>query len=140
MKLIANFLAFTLACAFGAVAAAPPSTLSPAAQRHVTRVSDSFAALRKNSSDKLANAQSNRAFELLLKDTSTAGDEALAALVGHYLGDSTEPECEVLARGRRMLPLLARFNRYPPSVQLPASTVHSRSELIGQIKAGVRCE
>lgn len=141
MKLVANLFAFALTFAFGTAAAiGAPIELSSAAQQHVTRVSDSLTALRGNPSDKLANAQANHAFEVLLKDTSPSGDEALAALVGHYLGDSTEPECEILARGSRMLALLARFNRNPPLVQLPASTVHSRSEIIGQIKTGVRCE
>ena len=140
MKLIATFLAFALASKLSVAAAAPPSRLSFSAQRHVTRVSNSLATLNKDPTDKLANSQANRAFELLIKDTSPAGDEALAALVGHYLGDSTEPECEVLARGDRMLPVLARFIRSPPSIHLPISNTDSRSELSNQIKAGVLCE
>jgi hypothetical protein len=99
-----------------------------------------MAALRKDPAGKAANSNANRAFELLLKDTSPAGDEALAALVGHYLGDSTEPECEVLARGKRMLPLLVRFIDRPPLVDLPLSTAHGRSESIEHVRSGVRCE
>ena len=121
-------------------AAAQSSHLSPAAQKHTTRVSTSLITLRRTPSSHKANAEANRAFELLLKDKSPAGDEALAALAGHYLGESTEPECEILVRGKRMIPLLQQFNRNPPLVNLPLSGTHSRSELIGQIKAGAHCE
>jgi hypothetical protein len=139
MKIVATLLASILISA-SVVASPPRSVLSGPAQQHVTRVSEAFSALRKSPTSHAANSQSNHAFELLLKDKSSAGDEALAALIGHYLGDSTEAECEALARGKRMLPLLVRFNHRPPLVQLPLSTAHSRSELIAQIKAGVRCE
>lgn len=140
MKTCAIFAACVLASAVGMVAAANQGALSVSAQQHVTRVSDALTALRIAPSSRSANAQANRALALLLKDTSSAGDEALAALAGHYLGESTEPECEILARGQRMLPLLTRFNRQPPLVKLATSGAHSRSELIAQIKAGVRCE
>jgi hypothetical protein len=140
MRFAACALGITALFAAGITAAVPPSVLSPAAQRHVTRFSDALTALRAGASDRHANLQANRALELLLKDTSAAGDEALAALAGHYLGESTEPECEILARGSRMLPLLIRFTRNPPTLHLPASPVHSRSELINQINDAERCE
>ena len=114
--------------------------LSSVAQMHVVRISTSLMALRESPSSHKANVAAGRAFELLLKDETPAGDEALAALAGHYLGESTEPECEILVRGKRMIPWLQRFNQNPPTIRLPASTAHSRSELIGQIEAGVRCE
>jgi hypothetical protein len=139
MKLIAILTIFALISGPTAALGAA-GKLSPAAQRHVTRISHSLTALRKDPGAQLANTQANRALELLLKDRSAAGDEALAALLGHPLGDSTEPECEALARGRRMLPLLLRFDRNPPPIQLPASSVHSRLEIIDQIEAGIRCD
>ena len=136
MKRITTALALTIS---GIASAAKPAPLTPAAQQHISRVSSSLTALRKAPSNHQTNVASNRAFELLLKDTSPSGDEALAALAGHYLGDSTEPECEILARGNRMIPLLQRFDRNPPLVQLPVSNTSSRSELITQIKTGARC-
>lgn len=139
MKL-AECLGIAALFAAGITTAATPSVLSPEAQRHVTRFTDALTALREGAGDKGANAQANRALELLVKDSSAAGDEALAALAGHYLGESTEPECEILARRRRMLPLLIQFRRNPPTVHLPASPVHSRSELISQINDAVQCE
>jgi hypothetical protein len=76
----------------------------------------------------------------LIEDQSAVSDEALAALVGFYNGESAELECEVLERGARMLPYLERFERCPPSVALPASPVHSRSAMFSQIVDGASCE
>ncbi|WP_342315411.1 hypothetical protein [Lysobacter sp. FW306-1B-D06B] len=140
MRFAACVVGIVALFAVGIVAAASPGALSVDAQRHVTRFSDALNALSEGASGKRANVQANRALELLVKDISAAGDEALAALAGHYLGESTEPECEILARGARMLPLLMRFTRNPPTVHLPASPVHSRSELIDQINNAERCD
>lgn len=140
MRLAAYILGITALFVVGIATAAPSSILSPDAQRHVTRLSEALAALRAKPTDKSTNLQANHALELLVRDTSAAGDEALAALAGHYLGESTEPECEILERGSRMLPLLIRFNRNPPAVHLPASPLHSRSELISEINHAERCD
>ncbi|WP_342315666.1 hypothetical protein [Lysobacter sp. FW306-1B-D06B] len=115
------------------------AALSAAAQSHVTQVSEALRALQSDRSH-AAQSRANRAIEVLLKDRSPAADEAMAALAGHYLGEAAEVECEIAARGERMVPLLERFDRAPPPLPLAASTVHSRAELIQWIHAGVRCD
>jgi hypothetical protein len=122
------------------VAASSAQALSKAAAVHVNSVSSALTALRASPSSRSANAAASRAFERLIKDHSAASDEALAALAGHYLGESTEPECEILSRGERMLPWLRRFKTNPPLIRLPTSTAHSRGELIAQIQSGAICE
>jgi len=54
--------------------------------------------------------------EALLNDRSKEGDEALAYLLGVYMGEHPEEElvCEVTNRGKRMLPLIQAYSKCPP--------------------------
>jgi hypothetical protein len=139
MKASGVLLALMLS-APSAFACAERAQVTPGAQAHISRVEVAMSRLRQAPTSREANADANRAMQLLLTDQTAEGDEALAALAGHYLGESTEPECEILRRGVRMVTLLDQFSTNPPTVQLRPSEAHSRAELIAQIRSGKVCE
>ncbi len=87
-----------------------------------------------------ANQDANEALHALIQDESLSGDRALAVLAGHYLGDAREPECELLRRGERMIPLLLECDRVGKSVGLPRSNTYSRLAIAEMIENGERCE
>lgn len=102
--------------------------------------SESLRKLSRNPSDKQANRERNRLLEDLIKDESEKGDCALAWLAGRRLGDSGEPECEILTRGSRLIEKLEELDALDRQVDLPASSLHSRSSLVEQIRAGRSCD
>lgn len=106
----------------------------------VSSVVSSRQKLEAHPSDRAANMEANEALHLLINDRTAVGDEALAILAGHYLGESGEPECEILARGVRMVPLLKHFSEKDPILPLRRSTVDSREQLIELIGDGKICE
>jgi len=87
-----------------------------------------------------ANQDANEALRAIIQDESSSGDRALALLAGHYLGDSGEPECELLRRGERMVPLLLEYDKVGKSVGLPKSNVYSRLGIAEMIEGGKQCE
>lgn len=87
-----------------------------------------------------ANQDANDALRALIQDESLSGDRALAILAGHYLGDSGEPECELLRRGKRMIPLLLEYDQMSRSVGLPRSNTYSRLGIAEMIENRERCE
>ena len=96
--------------------------------------------LQRQPASRGANAAANAALASLLQDHSRIGDEALALLAGYYLGESTEPECEILRRGPRMLPLLAAADARNLVIPLRRSSVHSRAALAAWIRPGRQCD
>lgn len=84
----------------GCPAKAPPNP-------HLQAMVEAQSALLRQPASRGANAAANAVLASLLQDHSRIGDEALALPAGYCLGESTEPECEILRRGPRMLPLLA---------------------------------
>lgn len=96
--------------------------------------------LRQHPSSAEANQEVNEALRALIQNESLEGDHALAALAGHYLGESSEPECEILRRGARMVPLLKGADEKGESLNLPQSNVYSRAGLAEMIGKGELCE
>jgi hypothetical protein len=80
------------------------------------------------------------AYHDLISDPSEVADEALAALVGYYNGESQEVECDVLKRGSRALPHLERFERCPPTIDLPKLDGDFWGGLRSQIVDGKSCD
>lgn len=113
-----------------------PAHENPHVQAMVVALED----LRQAPTSRSANAAANQVLHSLFHDQSQIGDEALALLAGYYLGDSTEPECEILARGRRMLPLLEAADRKPNELPLRRPGPHSRTELAELIRQGTQCD
>ncbi len=66
--------------------------------------------------DVLAHSLFETRFYALLDDKSPEPDEALVALRAYYVGEDNaeELDCELMIRGRRLLPLLERYQRCPP--------------------------
>lgn len=107
---------------------------------HVQAVVETLTASRHEPTNRSANAAANEAFRLLLQDQGPTSDEALAILAAYYLGDSGEPECEILARGQRMLPLLSAADSKPNDLPLRRPGPQSRTELAELIRQGKRCD
>jgi hypothetical protein len=59
-------------------------------------------------------------FEALLANRSAAGDEALAYLLNVYMGEHPGEElvCEVINRGKRMVPLIRAYHECTPLIGL----------------------
>lgn len=57
-------------------------------------------------------------FHSILKNRSTAGDEAVAYLLNVYLGEHPGEElvCEAINRGKRMLSLIREYKRCTPLI------------------------
>lgn len=117
----------------GCPAKAPPN---PQLETMVQALS----ALQRQPANRSATAAANAALASLLQDQSRIGDEALAILAGYYLGESTEPECEILRRGPRMLPLLAAAETRGLALPLRRSRVHRRAALAAWIRQGRLCD
>jgi hypothetical protein len=107
---------------------------------HLQAMVEAQSALQRQPASRGANAAANAALASLLQDHSRTGDEALALLAGYYLGESTEPECEILLRGPRMLPMLAAADARNLVVPLRRSSVHSRAALAAWIRQGRQCD
>jgi hypothetical protein len=118
-------------CWASAANCATPCHLSDGAQLRVAEVEADL--LRTNGAE-------TGAIYRLVTDRSSTGDEALAVLIGYYLGESTEPECEALARGKRMVRHLEHFDKCQPPVKLKPSPAHSRAETVSLIKQGKTCQ
>jgi hypothetical protein len=127
-------LALSLALILGACVA--PAHENP----HVQAMVAARVELRQAPTSRSANAAANQALHSLIQDQSQIGDEALALLAGYYLGESNEPECEILARGRRMLSLLEAADRNPNELPLRRPGSQSRSELAELIRQGKLCD
>jgi hypothetical protein len=81
-----------------------------------------------------------RAFEELAEKKGTATDEALVVLSGFYFGtqQGEELRCIVAERGKRMLPLLKKYeacrtdlhSQYPEGIHEPTESCQARIELM----------
>ena len=89
-----------------------------------------------------------RRFYALLENRTKAGDEAVAYLLNVYMGEHPGEElvCEVVNRGKRMLPLIKSFSKCMPVVgvePLPKFVQGSGflpKYAIAGITKGERCE
>jgi hypothetical protein len=126
-------LALLLACSFDEESGAQEQAL-------IDRFVNAKIRLRQHPSSAEANQEANEALRALIENESLEGDRALVALAGHYLGESSEPECEILRRGERMISLLKEADERPQKVDLPKSDLHSRKGLAEAIRKGEVCE
>jgi hypothetical protein len=62
----------------------------------------------------------DEAFERIVHDRSIAGDQALVYLLHVYLGEDRgeEIECELINRGKKMLPLIQQYEECTPTTGL----------------------
>jgi hypothetical protein len=92
-----------------------------------------------------------RKYELLdkiIKDTTDAGDQAIAYLLHFYNGEHPDEElsCEAIIRGKRMLPLLHRYSTGLPNIGLEPlpksfeSTGYLLKEVANSIDKGDTCQ
>jgi hypothetical protein len=133
-------------------AAAKPPRLSPEAAVVVRQVLSEFLAAHAQEYDAqgryLGESAHSRVFEerlgALLARKDPAADEGIAALLCFYVGEGPGEEllCQVLKRGKRMVPYLQRFLRNPPLTGLepiaPSFTniPNMREQALKRIAAG----
>ena len=103
----------------------------------------------RNAEDSEASHKAfDRAFDPLLNKRTTASNEALAALLSFYIGEHANEDltCELVARGKAVLPLLEKFRNHRINVSktiVVIPTEHKSSEydsVIKRIKSGEHCE
>ena len=91
-----------------------PATLSllkPLLELRTKQVSDSFDSEGRWRGESPVRDAVERQFDRLLKNRTKAGDESVAYLLNVYMGEhpSEDLVCEVIKRGRRMLPLVKAY-------------------------------
>lgn len=132
----------------GAAQAARPATIevSHRVTRLIVPVITATTALDRIDSRQNRDAL-DRSLRALLTTRTRETDEALAILLGFYLGDESHAalQCELLARGRRPLPLLKRYRNREPQLHgyvYSATLIGPYTEyddIIGRLSADERC-
>ena len=136
----ATFLTFVVLSAFG-------TTILPP-KRVRARLNPVFSAY-----DQVVQAETQQAASALdlalsrvLEDRSRLGDEALAVLLGFYLGEHSGEDisCELIARGAKVLPFLRKYRSAQITLPgLPTAPLRrGRSQyhgVIERIRAGEAC-
>jgi hypothetical protein len=142
MKLLHAFLAtFTLINALGVWGQdCAERPMSADARERALRVAGAYTLLQGAPADIDANVTAAQVIYDLLADNSPGADEALAALAGYSIGGAAEISCEILRRGKRILPDLIRFERCPPVLPLDASRATGRAEFAAMIEEGKHCD
>lgn len=110
------------------------------ARDRALRVAGAYRLVQSAPSDIDANATAAQIVYDLLADNSPASDEALAALGGYSVSDSDEIKCEILKRGKRLLPDLIQFEKCPPVLPLDVSRANARAEFVQLVEQGKHCD
>jgi len=101
----AMFLSFVVLPAFGTTIV-PPKRV----QARLSPVFSAYARVVEAETEQTASTLDS-ALSSVLEDRSRVGDEALAVLLGFYLGEHSGEDisCELVARGSRVLPFLRKY-------------------------------
>jgi hypothetical protein len=97
--------------------------LEPSVERSVVNVLHAKAATRAARESEETSRAFDRALDPLLEKRSKRTDKALAALVSLYIGEhpSEDITCELVSRGRHVLPLLKFFRDHQIDISDPAN-------------------
>jgi hypothetical protein len=110
------------------------------ARDRALRVAGAYRLVQSAPSDVDAHITAAQVIYDVLADNSTASDEALAALTGYSVSDSDEIKCEILKRGKPLLPDLIQFEKCPPVLPLDASRANARAEFVRLVEQGKLCD
>jgi hypothetical protein len=108
-----------------------PAKVAPAASKKVAGTVRSVLSVRcKDASEKSGNKHLTATLDPVVADTSADADNALAALAGYYLGEEGTLRVggAVIDRGKRMIPLLNKYEKLAPIVAAPCKDLLQSQE------------
>jgi hypothetical protein len=142
MSVIASVLIAIAAAATQVPEVTPPIRV----QQRVAPVLKAYADLLRRGENVATETALGSAVLTVLRDKSEVGDEALAVLLGLYVGDHDAEDivCELINRGKRVLGYLAKYQSSQvtmPSVSAPmAKSVKALyPSVISRIRSGQTC-
>jgi hypothetical protein len=120
LVLVAAALPMGTTCTHSLLPAPALALVKPLMQLRDREADDEFTADGHWKKESPIAPQVNDAFERILHDRSTAGDQALVYLLHVYLGEDRgeEIECELINRGKKILPLIHQYEECTPTTGL----------------------
>ena len=140
--MIAGGLGSILASLALAGTATPPARV----QQRLRPTMETYAKVKAGGDTEATASSLDAALSSLLNDQSPVGDEALAVLLGFYIGEHPAEDiaCELVHRGKRVEKYLSKYQAAEVALPLVAMPLPEavRSEyplVIRRVRAGERC-